>query len=229
TRRKGVTMPREAIEYSLDSLEGEVSEFVEEGGSSSLLHARRGRVADASEEAAVDGEGRMGGGLDVPKSTTGVLQAAKEALRARWEKEWAASPVGAQLRAIDASSPFSPFRRLLRTLPRPHASLLTRLRTDFSPLAAPLHRAHLHPDGLCPCGERETRDHFFLSCPLHALARRALLRELRLRDLPPLHALLSTSAFARPLLRFINATDRFSRFHTAIEEADDGEEDQGGE
>ncbi|GAA5963395.1 hypothetical protein JCM10213_008311, partial [Rhodosporidiobolus nylandii] len=42
TRRKGVTMPREAIEYSLDSLEGEVSEFVEEGGSSSLLHARRG-------------------------------------------------------------------------------------------------------------------------------------------------------------------------------------------
>ncbi|GAA5959568.1 hypothetical protein JCM10213_008943, partial [Rhodosporidiobolus nylandii] len=221
-RRKGVTMPREAIEHSLDSLEEKVSEWWEEGGSSSLLHARRGRVANASEAAAVDSEGRMGGGLDVPKSTTGVLQAAKEALRARWEKEWAAAPVGARLRAVDASSPFSPFRRLLRTLPRPQASRLTRLRTDFSPLAAALHRAHLHPDGLCACGERETREHFLLSCPLYALPRRALLRELRLRDLPPLRALLSTVAFARPLLRFINATDRFPRFYVAVEEEDEG-------
>ncbi|GAA5961059.1 hypothetical protein JCM10213_002043 [Rhodosporidiobolus nylandii] len=88
-------MPREAIEHSLESLEEEMSEFVEEDGSSSLLHPRRGRVEDASQAAAVDSEGRMEAGLDVPKSTTGVLQAAKEALRARWEKEWAASPVGA--------------------------------------------------------------------------------------------------------------------------------------
>ncbi|BGP18758.1 Pre-mRNA-splicing helicase BRR2 [Rhodosporidiobolus nylandii] len=143
----------------------------------------------------------MGDGLDVPKSTTGVLQAAREALRARWEKEWVASP----------------------------ASLLTRLRTDFSSLAAALHRAHLHPDGLCPCGERETRDHFFLSCPLHTLPRHTLLRELCLRDLPPLRALLSTPVFARPLLRFINATDRFPRFYAAVEEEEGGAEEQDGE
>ncbi|BGP13554.1 Pre-mRNA-splicing helicase BRR2 [Rhodosporidiobolus nylandii] len=190
-------MPREAIEHSLESLDEEVSEWWEEGGSSTLLHARRGRVEYASQAAAVDSEGRMGGGLDVPKSTTGVLQAAKEALRVRWEKEWAASP----------------------------ASLLTRLRTDFSPLAAALHRAHLHPNGLCPCGERETRDHFLLSCPLHTLARHALLGELCLRDLPPLRTLLSTPAFARPLLRFINATDRFPRFYAAVEEEDDRKEE----
>ncbi|GAA5960384.1 hypothetical protein JCM10213_001740, partial [Rhodosporidiobolus nylandii] len=226
-RRRGVAMPREAIEHSLESLEDEGSEWWEEGGSSSLLHARRGRVEDASEATEADSEGRVGGGLDVPKSTTGVLQAAKEALRARWEKEWAASPVGARLRAVDASPPFSPFRRLLRTLPRPQASLLTRLRTDFSPLAAPLHRAHLHPDGLCGCGERETRAHFFLSCPLYTAPRRVLRQELRLRDLPPLPALLSTAAFARPLLRFINATDRFPRFYAAVEEEgkEEGEQD----
>ncbi|BGP20463.1 hypothetical protein JCM10213v2_008618 [Rhodosporidiobolus nylandii] len=118
---------------------------------------------------------------------------------------------------------------LLRTLPRPQASLLTRLRTDFSSLAAALHRAHLHPDGLCPCGERETREHFLLSCPLYTLHRRTLLRELRLRDLPPLRALLSTVAFARPLLRFINVTDRFPRFYAAVKEEDEGEEEQDSE
>ncbi|GAA5959828.1 hypothetical protein JCM10213_008730 [Rhodosporidiobolus nylandii] len=126
-------------------------------------------------------------------------------------------------------APYALPHSLLRTLPRPQASLLTRLRTDFSSLAAALHRAHLHPDGLCPCGERETREHFLLSCPLYTLHRRTLLRELRLRDLPPHRALLSTVAFARPLLRFINVTDRFPRFYAAVKEEDEGEEEQDSE
>ncbi|BGP16191.1 hypothetical protein JCM10213v2_004187, partial [Rhodosporidiobolus nylandii] len=108
-------------------------------------------------------------------------------------------------------------------------SLLIRLRTDFSALAASRHRACQHPSRLCECGERETREHYLLACPLHAAARSTLLRELRLRSPPPLAALLSTAAFTRPLLRFINATDRFPRYYAAVVEEDERKEKQDGE
>ncbi|GAA5960217.1 hypothetical protein JCM10213_001329 [Rhodosporidiobolus nylandii] len=127
---------------------------------------------------------------------------------------------------ISASPSASRFKS---TLPRRQASLLIRLRTDFSALAASRHRARQHPSGLCKCGERETREHYLSACPLHAAARSTLLRKLRLRSPPPLAALLSTAAFTRPLLRFINATDRFPRYYAAVVEEDERKEKQDGE
>lgn len=165
-----------------------------------------------------DEEGRISGGNSMPKSAASVLQAAKAALKLQWESEWSTAPVGVALRDVDSAPPSSSFRRRLRSLPRPQATLLSRLRTDFSSLAHPLHRATLHPSGLCECGEPETREHFFLSCPIYSTQRSALLSSLPTRHLPPLSSLLSTEAFLPAVLTYINATDRFPRLYATVTE-----------
>ncbi|GAA5993137.1 hypothetical protein JCM11641_004025 [Rhodosporidiobolus odoratus] len=213
SRRRRIVIPREAAEVSLSSLDNEGSSYWEEETSGVAAgQVRRGPLQQLT-PGETDEEGRIAGGGSLPKSTASVLQAAKAALKLQWEKEWAASLVGAALRAVDPSPPSSAFRRRLRALPRPLASLLTRLRTDFSSLAHPMYRARLHPNGLCECGDQETREHFFIHCPLYISQRAALLSSLPTRHLPPLSSLLSSAAFLPAVLTYINATDRFPRLH----------------
>ncbi|GAA5959545.1 hypothetical protein JCM10213_003847 [Rhodosporidiobolus nylandii] len=225
-RRRGVTMPREAVEHSLASSSGRWSEYSGGETSGRKVRAQPSLAASPHASAAADSEGRVGGGEDIPKSTSGVLQAAKELLRERWTREWAGAPTGAGLRAADASPPLSAYRRALALLPRRQATLLVRLRTDFSALAAPLHRASLHPTGLCECGAKETREHFLLRCPLYAHQRATLRRSLALRQLPPASLLLSTPDFIFPLLRYINSTDRFPRFYQPVDGAAQGSREE---
>ncbi|GAA5992849.1 hypothetical protein JCM11641_005555 [Rhodosporidiobolus odoratus] len=217
-RKKGVVMPREAIEHSLVSLDEDTSEYFEPEASG-VIAARLGHNHFAFDTPpATDGEGRIAGGETLPKSVAAVLQMAKARVTKQWEEEWASSSVGAALRKADASPPSSSLRRVLWTLHRRHATLLTRLRTDFSHLAHSLHRAKLHSTGLCACGELETREHFILSCSLYTSQRTTLLSSLSLKHLPPLSTILSTERFILPLLSFINATDRFPRLHATVTE-----------
>ncbi|GAA5995469.1 hypothetical protein JCM11641_003824, partial [Rhodosporidiobolus odoratus] len=156
-RRRGLVMPREAIEVSLSSLDDEGSLYWEEETSGVAAgRVRRGPLRPLT-TGETDNEGRISGGNTMPKSAASVLPAAKAALKLQWEREWSTAPVGAALRDVDSAPPSSAFRRRLRSLPRPLASLLTRLQTDFSNLAHPLHRARLHPTGLCECGDQDTR------------------------------------------------------------------------
>ncbi|GAA5993688.1 hypothetical protein JCM11641_003029 [Rhodosporidiobolus odoratus] len=218
SRRRRIVMPREAAEARLSSLDDEGSSYWEEETSRFAAgQVRRGPLQQLT-SGETDEEGRIAGGGSLPKSTASVLQAAKAALKLEWENEWAAASVGAALRAVDPSPPSSAFRRRLRALPRPLASLITRLRTDFSSLAHPMYRARLHPNGLCECGEQETREHFFIHCPLYTSQRGALLSSLPTRHLPPLSSLLSSAAFLPAVLTYVNATDRFPRLYATVTE-----------
>ncbi|GAA5983330.1 hypothetical protein JCM11641_006035 [Rhodosporidiobolus odoratus] len=129
-----------------------------------------------------------------------VLQGAKAALKQQWADEWAASKVGTASRSVDASTPSSPLRRIIRSLSRPHATLLIRLCTELSHLAHSLHRSKLHPTGLCVCGDQGTREHFFLHCPLYSSQRSTLLSSLPTGHLPPLNSLLSSEVSSQQSL-----------------------------
>ncbi|GAA5919357.1 hypothetical protein JCM8208_007382, partial [Rhodotorula glutinis] len=134
-----------------------------------------------------------------PKSIAAVQQAFRQAQQAAWSARWAIDRTGAGLRRVTGQlAPGAAFARYHATLSRRQSTLLARLRLDFAGLAAHLHRIQRHPTGLCECGEEETRDHFFLACPLHAAPRAALLRATRKDAMPPLHTLLSDLALARP-------------------------------
>ncbi|GAA5992240.1 hypothetical protein JCM11641_001276 [Rhodosporidiobolus odoratus] len=216
--RKRLVMPREAIERSLGSSDDEGSEYVESEASGVIATRLASGTSSFSTTPVTDHEGSVSGGDQMPKSVTAVLQGAKAALKQQWADEWAASKVGTALRSVDTSPPSSPLRRFIRSLSRPHATLLTRLRTDFSHLAHPLHRSKLHPTGLCECGDQETREHFFLHCPLYSSQRSTLLSSLPTRHLPPLSSLLSSEAFLPAVLTYISSTDRFPRLYSPVTE-----------
>ncbi|GAA6025387.1 hypothetical protein JCM10207_001371 [Rhodosporidiobolus poonsookiae] len=76
--------------------------------------------------------------------------------------------------------------------------------------------------GFCDsCGEVETRDHFLYACPAYDTLRTRLTRQLGARRLPRPSILLTTTTFARPLLRFITASGRFPTLHQAVEATED--------
>lgn len=70
------------------------------------------------------------------------------------------------------------------------------LRLDTVPLNNFLHSFSRHPDGLCECKkEKETVEHFVMSCPQHKVPRAKLMREVKksfnTRSKPTLGRLLS--------------------------------------
>ena len=75
--------------------------------------------------------------------------------------------------------------------------------------------AHFDPDRLmCACGgEPETREHFFLHCPLHANPRTNLFASLRLKS-PSLAYLLSDPRATKATLRFLADLGRFDLLYS---------------
>ncbi|KAG0664048.1 hypothetical protein C6P46_001909 [Rhodotorula mucilaginosa] len=93
------------------------------------------------------------------------------------------------------------------------STLLTRLRTGACDLGA--YKAHFEPERLlCACGsEPETREHFFLHCPLYATPRTALLSSLRLNSLSLVY-LLSEPRATKATLRFLANSGRFDSLYS---------------
>ena len=127
----------------------------------------------------LNGFGDIRHGRLLPRSLSAGWSAFKTARKSIWSALWAASsPSGGQLRAVAPSPPGPSFTRFHSSLLRRQSTLLTRLRTGACDLGA--YKAHFEPERLlCACGgEPETREHFFLHCPLYASPRSALLSSL---------------------------------------------------
>ena len=104
------------------------------------------------------------------------------------------------------------FSRLHSSLSHRQSTLLTQLRTGACDLGA--YRAHFEPERLlCACdGEPETREHFFLHCPLYATPRATLFSSLRLKS-PSIAYLLSDPRATRATLRFLADSGRFDSLY----------------
>ncbi|BGP41169.1 hypothetical protein JCM10449v2_005140 [Rhodotorula kratochvilovae] len=216
-------MPRRGIDESLALSSDEGDEWWGGEGETSARAASSARHVIAPLARLVDADERLEDRRAMVKSVAAVKQAFKEEQARAWEARWRAHPRGAGLREIAPQPPGAAFARYHAQLPRRQSSLLARLRLDFIGLNRHKQRIQRHPNGLCDCGAAiETRAHFLLECTLHAAPRAALLRELHLRTMPPLERLLSDPARARPLLRFINSTDRFPRLYEVVDAAQDG-------
>ncbi|GAA5997146.1 hypothetical protein JCM11641_007570, partial [Rhodosporidiobolus odoratus] len=135
-KRRRMVMPREAIERSLSSLDDGGSSYWEMETSAVAATCLRRGDAERPDLGRANDEGRIDGGDSLLKSAASVIQAAKAVLKSQWEQEWASTTVGAVLRAIDPLPPSSAFRWRLRSLPRPQATLLSRLEptTPASPI-----------------------------------------------------------------------------------------------
>ncbi|GAA5892886.1 hypothetical protein JCM6882_006886, partial [Rhodosporidiobolus microsporus] len=118
------------------------------------------------------------GGL-LPKSLSALQQAHRAALLLEWERQWRASPTGASLRRVDPRPPGPAFSRLFSSLPRRHAVLLTRVRTNFVDLGARRFWLAEGDEGrMCErCGREETREHVVLECEAYEEARGELRRK----------------------------------------------------
>jgi hypothetical protein len=82
---------------------------------------------------------------------------------------------------LSTRPPSAAFSRYILTLPQRHATLLTRLRLNFSNLGATKHFLSLDsPKRLCEvCGVEETREHFLLECVGYRAERRKLFKEVK--------------------------------------------------
>ncbi|BGP43091.1 hypothetical protein JCM10449v2_007109 [Rhodotorula kratochvilovae] len=222
-RRRGVVMPRRGIDDSLALSSDEGDEWWGGEGETSARAASSARHVIAPLARLVNADERLEDRRAMVKSVAAVKQAFKEEQARAWEARWRAHPRGAGLREIAPQPPGAAFARYHAQLSRRPSSLLARLRLDFIGLNRHKQRIQRHPNGLCDCGAAiETRAHFLLECTLHAAPRAALLRELHLSTMPPLERLLSDPARARPLLRFINSTDRFPRLYEVVDAEQDG-------
>ncbi|GAA6025605.1 hypothetical protein JCM10207_001483, partial [Rhodosporidiobolus poonsookiae] len=191
--RGRVTMPRWAVDETIASLEASDEWLQAERSGEVVGRGVAGRPRGAA-GAVLEGVEGSDGAVELPSSLSAARRAVREAMREEWERTWRNSPTGRLLRLVDSSPPLSGYRRLLATLPRRHATLLTRLRTGFNSLNASKAKFGVHPTGLCDfCGELETRDHYLYSCPAYDTHRTALTRELGARALPPPSILLSTA------------------------------------
>ncbi|KAL8286929.1 hypothetical protein RQP46_003935 [Phenoliferia psychrophenolica] len=102
-------------------------------------------------------------------------------------------------------------------LSRRHNSILTQLRTGRSHLRADLFKMGIEPSPLCDCGHIESREHFFLSCPLFAQARGRLRIANKNKPLD-ISSILSNPSLLLATLKFINETERFPNFYAAVPE-----------
>ncbi|KAL8276537.1 hypothetical protein RQP46_011085 [Phenoliferia psychrophenolica] len=102
-------------------------------------------------------------------------------------------------------------------LSRRHNSILTQLGTGRSHLRADLFKMGIEPSPLCDCGRIESREHFFLSCPLFAQARGRLRIANKNKPLD-ISSILSNPSLLLATLKFINETERFPNFYAAVPE-----------
>lgn len=103
----------------------------------------------------------------LPTSKSAVKQTYQARLKVRSKQSFAKSPRYAPFCRIDKSLPSDKYRKLISSLPRKHASILTQLRTGHVPLNKHLHRIKCAESPICPkCEmENETVAHFLLMCP----------------------------------------------------------------
>jgi hypothetical protein len=207
---------------SQSSVESVWSEFEgEKREETSGSWARRRELLEVGGEGgeeSADASGLVEGGKDLPKSLSALKQAQREEMMAEWGGLWRNSTKGRSLAALDARPPSAAFSRHILTLPRRHATLLSRLRLNFSDLGATKHFLSLDsPERLCEvCGVEETQEHFLLECGKFREERRRLFEEVkkgggRLEGgSNPRLAILFHPRFTYPLLRFVHSTGRFS-------------------
>ncbi|GAA5976975.1 hypothetical protein JCM10908_005698 [Rhodotorula pacifica] len=157
----------------------------------------------------IEDGGRIRHGRLLPRSVSACWSSFKAAQQATWASLWSSSSTGGGLRAVTSSPPGPSFARYHATLLRRQSTLLTRLCTGACDLGA--YKAHFEPDRLmCACGgEPETREHYFLHCPLYARQRADLLTSLRLETFPSITYLLSDSRATKATLRFVADSGRF--------------------
>ncbi|GAA5920509.1 hypothetical protein JCM6882_005942 [Rhodosporidiobolus microsporus] len=115
-------------------------------------------------------------GRVLPKSVSALQQAHRAALLAEWAHRWRTSATGASLRRVDPRPPGPAFSRPFSSLPRRHAVLLTRIRTNFLDLGARRFWLAEGDEGrLCErCRELETREHVVLECEAYEEGRKEL-------------------------------------------------------
>ncbi|KAI0642046.1 hypothetical protein C8Q79DRAFT_1003440 [Trametes meyenii] len=106
--------------------------------------------------------------------------------------------------------PSKKFPELIARLPRRHASLLIRLRTNHVPLQFHWARIGKAESGICPaCGNGcETVAHYLLVCESYRLQRAVHFRMLG-HSGRTLATLLNSTDALRPLFNYINTTQRF--------------------
>lgn len=109
-------------------------------------------------------DGLVPGGIQLPKSLSGLRQAQSTAHQSAWATRWSApSHPGKGLCNVDPCLPGAAFVRHIHSLPQQHAIVLSRLQLDFNDLGYSKKRIG-RADGLCECGEEESRQHFVSAC-----------------------------------------------------------------
>ena len=145
----------------------------------------------------------------LPLSKSALKQKFDAELKAENSSIFAKSPRCNALRRIDETAPSAAFQKLIRDIPRRHASILAQLRTGHIPLNKHLHRIGRAASPTCPVceGGQESVLHFLVSCPAHEPFRRHLRKALK-RHASSVNVLLNDPEAIRPLFRYINKTGR---------------------
>ncbi|GAA6019785.1 hypothetical protein JCM10207_003693, partial [Rhodosporidiobolus poonsookiae] len=148
-----------ASQASVESAASEWSEW-REGEASGMTRVE----GEESSEVGGGWEGWEGAGgaaegeFALPKSLSALRQAQREEEKSEWERRWRSASTGEGLRRIDPRPPGNAFVRPFHSLPRRHATLLSRLRLDFNDLGATKRFLPLDdPLRLCACGNIESR------------------------------------------------------------------------
>ncbi|GAA5920087.1 hypothetical protein JCM6882_001031 [Rhodosporidiobolus microsporus] len=152
----------------------------------------------------------------LPKSVLALLQAHRAALLAEWAHRWRTSTTGASLRRVDPRPPGPAFSRPFSSLPRRHAVLLTRVRTNFVDLGTRRFWLAEGDEGrMCErCGKEETREHVVLECEAYEEARGELRRKVG-RGAWTMMTVFQP-AFVYPLLCFLHSTGLFDSLHSPV-------------
>jgi hypothetical protein len=101
------------------SSDGGDSEYEEGGRRGDLAMTTRRIAARAPSTQDRDlGDGRLGGGWELPRSVSAIWASYRAALHQQWAKEWSAATTGAGLRAIARSPPGPSFSRFHAQLTR---------------------------------------------------------------------------------------------------------------